>query len=225
MNREYLDDYEKVLDVYATTTLPASAIIESQFRCAFIPPVFCASSTEYVFLSLASSRNPGISESAYSYNSQLLNDSVAQIDALLSSNALSVNGNVPINLTSSVDALGDDLDFSTDIASDSATPSSSTVPATRTATSTSSTVTTLSTTSSGSLRQRKVTMTSSVASAATSGVNYLAAVMAARNNTVGGLLTVTATPTATQAASSGGPNTGLAMIVRRCPAIFSLEVG
>lgn len=37
MNQEYLDDYEKVLDVYATTTVSAARIIEQQFSCvAFV---------------------------------------------------------------------------------------------------------------------------------------------------------------------------------------------
>ncbi|ORY89025.1 hypothetical protein BCR35DRAFT_324024 [Leucosporidium creatinivorum] len=182
MNEEYLNDFEKVLDVYATTTISASRIIEQQFS------------------------HEGISSDAYSYNSQLLNDSAAGIQALLDSNALSVNGNVYINAT----------DNSTDTASsDAVSTILPTAYSTNSSSTTSASASRTSPTSSGGMRKRQTTSTSSaVASAATSGTNYLGAVMAARNNTVGGLLPSSATPSPSQTSSGGGgPNTGLAMII------------
>lgn len=153
-------------------------------------------------------RHDGISSDAYSYNSQLLNDSASGIQALLDSNALSVNGNVYINATDNSTMEADTSDaVSTILPTAYSTNSSSTRSASASRT---------SPTSSGGMRKRQTTSTSSaVASAATSGTNYLGAVMAARNNTVGGLLPSSATPSPSQTSSGGGgPNTGLAMIVR-----------
>lgn len=150
----------------------------------------------------------GISSDAYSYNSQLLNDSATGIQALLDSNALSVNGNVYLNAT-------DNSTIGTDDSSDIISTLLPTAVGTNSSSTRSLSASRTSPTSSGGMRKRQTASTSSaVASAATSGTNYLGAVMAARNNTVGGLLPSSATPSPSQTSSGGGgPNTGLAMIV------------
>ncbi|GAA5969608.1 hypothetical protein JCM11641_008175 [Rhodosporidiobolus odoratus] len=79
ITQEYLTTFEKVLDVFATTTLQAARIIEQQFT--------------------------NVNAAAYGYNSETLNASSSIIQTLLDSNALSVNGNVPLNSSSAADSL------------------------------------------------------------------------------------------------------------------------
>ncbi|BGP02160.1 hypothetical protein NBRC10513v2_005806 [Rhodotorula toruloides] len=214
INQEYLNSFEKVLDVFAATSLQGSRIIESQFT--------------------------NVNMAACQYNSTTLNASYNAIETLLNSNPLSVRGNVPINSTSSLSA---DVATSVDVnasstapsvfdpnasdsapgmSSDSAAPTDSSTsfpslfsasiasplmqPRQNTATSTSHATSTHS----------SATRTSSAAPAATTSntiENYLGAVMAAANLTVGGLNS--ASPTATASSGNGGPNTStsLAMII------------
>lgn len=161
----------------------------------------------------------GVSHEAYDYNSQRLNDSAPVIQALLNSNALYVTGNVPINATDDNSTTTDAVVLSTITPSaytldstdlgptetDSSSPSPTSVPPTSYS----------SSPSNVGKRKRQATSTSSaIVSAAT--INYLAAVMAARNNTVG-IAATAATPSPTSSGGGGGgPNTGLAMIVS-CP--------
>ncbi|GAA5859488.1 hypothetical protein JCM8547_006846 [Rhodosporidiobolus lusitaniae] len=217
ITQEYLTTYEKVLDVFATTTLQASRIIEQQFV--------------------------NVNSAAYAYSSETLNASSAIIDTLLNSNALSVSGNVPINATSSdsmtpvstesmaptaIPAETSPSVFDPDNDDDSSSDggaSTTTMPslfsgyalpprfAKRQATSMFST-SSLSLSTSSAIGSG--TRTSVVASATTrSTTNYLGAVMAASNLTVGGLLS--ATPSASSTSSSGGGggsnSQSLAMII------------
>lgn len=184
---------------------------------------------------------------AYQYNSTTLNASQSAIETLLNSNPLSVNGNVPINSTSSLSA---DVATSVDVNSSSTTPSvfdpspiadgsgvssdSAATPESTTsfpflfsATSappsvplilrrqaTASTERPASSTAHATSTRTSPSRTSSAAPAATtSSENYLGAVMAAANLTVGGLNS--ASPTATVSPNNGGPNTStsLAMII------------
>jgi hypothetical protein len=69
INQDYLQNFDKVLDVYATTSLQGARVLESQFQ--------------------------NVGASAYSYNSKMLNDSASIVTALLASDALSVIGNIP----------------------------------------------------------------------------------------------------------------------------------
>lgn len=69
INQDYLQNFDKVLDVYATTSLQGARVLESQFL--------------------------NVGASAYSYNSKMLNDSASIVTALLASDALSIIGNVP----------------------------------------------------------------------------------------------------------------------------------
>ncbi|BGP50306.1 hypothetical protein JCM10450v2_006223 [Rhodotorula kratochvilovae] len=207
ITQEYLTTYEKVLDVYATTTLQGSRIIESQFV--------------------------NVNAAAASYNSSTLNNSAEVIQSLLDSNALSVIGNVPINTTTSVDGEGEVATSTVDptaIATETS-PSvfdpdgddeaSETVTPTMTMPSLFSDISSVS----GIMRRQATatestaTRTSIVASASSSSTarlteNYLGAVMAAANLTVGGLNTPSATPS--PSGDSGGGNatsTSLAMII------------
>ncbi|GAA5868620.1 hypothetical protein JCM1840_005514 [Sporobolomyces johnsonii] len=242
INEEYLVAFEKVLDVYATTSLQSSRIIESQFV--------------------------NVATSAYEYNSTTLNASSTLIDALLASNALSVNGNVAVNSSDAASSGSATLPTATDgsvatstlepTAMDSAQTSpsvfdpngpdssgdgeaTSTDPSLfsssdaaslrlrnrfgkRQATSSAAASTSSSRSSgapiespvSSSSRRSSASRTSSAATPTqTQTTNYLGAVIAAANNTVGGLYT-SATPSATTTNSSGGgggSNTGLAMII------------
>ncbi|KAM0790798.1 hypothetical protein ACM66B_004645 [Microbotryomycetes sp. NB124-2] len=215
MNQEYLDVYEKVLDVYATTTVSSARIIEQQFD------------------------NIGISDEAYSYDSERLNSSADAISQLLNSNALSVIGNVPVNGTMSDADDGEvSISESTDTAAatietlvESGEQVSSTSTLEPTAMPGNSSTTAAEQTDNDevvsptptpsrtrSLRRRQTASSSStrssIASSATTGLNFLGAVMAARNNTVGGLNpSATPTPSASSSGGGGSSNTGLAMII------------
>lgn len=205
INQEYLTSFEKVLDVYATTSLQGSRIIESQFT--------------------------GVGPGAYSYDSAVLNASSSAIETLLNNNALSVNGNVPTNASLEVNStttdsspIGTDVFGSGDNAtltettppslfSDAAGQSSVAIYRRQQQTSSSSTpATTSSATRTSSTRTS--TRTSSAATTP-SPQNYLGAVMAAANLTVGGLQSGTPSPSSTSSNSSGGggASTSLAMII------------
>ncbi|BGP26476.1 hypothetical protein JCM10295v2_005429 [Rhodotorula toruloides] len=219
MNQEYLNSFEKVLDVFATTSLQGSRIIESQFT--------------------------NVNMAAYQYNSTTLNASYNAIETLLNSDPLSVRGNVPINSTSSLSAdvvTSVNVDASTTTpsvfdanASDAPGMSSDSAAATGSTTSfpslfsasnasplmqrrqnTALSAQPASSTSHATSTHSSATRTSSAPSAARTSdtiENYLGAVMAAANLTVGGLNS--ASPTATAPANNGGPNTStsLAMII------------
>ncbi|KAK4047886.1 hypothetical protein OIO90_006047 [Microbotryomycetes sp. JL221] len=225
MNQEYLDVYEKVLDVYATTTVSSARIIEQQFA------------------------NIGISDEAYSYDSARLNNSADVIASLLNSNALSVIGNVPVNGTvSDADNGQVDVEPTLETLVDADEPSTSMIEPTlmpgANATATadgqqkdeevSTTTTTMSRissrvspTTSDALKKRQnapsttinsSTKTSVLSTATSTSLNFLGAVMAARNNTVGGLLNPSSASPSPSAGSGGGggggsSNTGLAMII------------
>ncbi|GAA5912754.1 RING-H2 finger protein [Sporobolomyces salmoneus] len=203
INQEYLSDYEKVLDVYATTSLQNARIIESQFG--------------------------NVNSSAWSYDSAALNASSTLIEALLANNALSVNGNVPINVTSTED--GDEsVETSSPSSTDSETSSTSFSPSDAPIVTSADTSDSTSSSTAGLRREMKrqavttaptvsrtstrPTPTQTKASAiATVAINYLGAVVAARNLTVGGL-NASSAPTPSQSSNSNsGPNTGLAMII------------
>ncbi|KAK4050801.1 hypothetical protein OIV83_003222 [Microbotryomycetes sp. JL201] len=214
MNQEYLDVYEKVLDVYATTTVSSARIIEQQFD------------------------NIGISDEAYSFDSARLNSSADAISLLLNSNALSVVGNVPVNGTMSDadDGQVSVVETASEVAAtmdtlvetgDEASATSTLEPTAMPGNSTSDAVQTEedevvsptpapSRTRSMQRRQAVASSStrSSIASSATAGLNFLGAVMAARNNTVGGLNpSATPTPSASSSGGGGSSNTGLAMII------------
>ncbi|GAA6026025.1 hypothetical protein JCM11491_000360 [Sporobolomyces phaffii] len=233
INPEYIDKFEKVLDVYATTSLQNARIIESQFG--------------------------NVNSSAWKYDSEALNASATLIEALLANNALSVVGNVPINMTTTTTGDGDLDDFSSTMTTDldaplsassffpsevsvvttdssSLEPSPSTTAttgarfvrkkrqqaqpgdATGTSSSAASRASSSSaprTSSSSSATPRTATTTRTSSSLPTVAINYLGAVVAARNLTVGGTNTSGAAPTPSSNSNrnDGGPNTGLAMII------------
>ncbi|KPV73743.1 uncharacterized protein RHOBADRAFT_54930 [Rhodotorula graminis WP1] len=216
ITEEYLT-FEKVLDVYATTTLQGSRIIEQQFV--------------------------NVNAAAAAYDSLTLNNSASIAQALLDSNALSVIGNVPINASSTAtdDDEGDetamstvdptaiaaatspsvfdpDNDGSTSSAPDALVTSSETAPSLFSGTSA----------AAGRLVRRQAaptvptgsppTRTSSSASATStafgSSQNYLGAVMAAANVTVGGLNPPSASASAASGGGGGGAkSTSMAMII------------
>ncbi|GAA5823060.1 hypothetical protein JCM11251_007470 [Rhodosporidiobolus azoricus] len=228
INNYYLTSFEKVLDVFATTTLQMARIIEQQFI--------------------------NVNSAAYQYDSATLNNSASIIQTLLDSNALSVNGNVPVNatstdlagLTSSIgptlmtaggavessasptspsvfdpDNDGDDDDNSGSTSAAPANPSS-TAPSLfsnfasppdrlllrRQQASPSSTEPTLA----GSATRSSVVP--SPTSTSTGTTNYLGAVLAAGNLTVGGLLSASPSPSSSgDGGGGGGRSTGLAMII------------
>ncbi|GAA6061093.1 hypothetical protein JCM10212_006294 [Sporobolomyces blumeae] len=213
INAEYLT-YEKVLDVYATTTLQNARIIENQFG--------------------------NVNSSAWHYSSEALNSSATLIDALLANNALSVVGNIPVN-ASSTDAAGDsaqatapsvfdpDNDNDNDPASSDPASSTSTVPpslfsgtsgrerarrfakrqAVASSTSAPPSSTRRAAASTTSARSTRTTASPSP----TVAINYLGAVIAARNLTVGGLNNGTAPSPTPSGQNNKGPNSGLAMII------------
>ncbi|GAA5968632.1 hypothetical protein JCM21900_006408 [Sporobolomyces salmonicolor] len=236
INQEYLVEFEKVLDVYATTSLQSSRIIESQFA--------------------------NVATSAYEYNSTTLNASSTLIDALLASNALSVNGNVAINSSDAVSSDYATLPTATDGSGTTSTLEPTAIDSAQTspygpdssgdggATSTdpspfssidtaplfrrrnrfdkrqatpSAAASNFSSRISGapiessvsSTRRSSASRTSSAARPTqTQTTNYLGAVIAAANNTVGGLYTpATPSATATSSGGGGGSKTGLAMII------------
>lgn len=176
---------------------------------------------------LADVSDAGISSNAYQYNSALLNESVVPIEALLSSNALSISGNVPTNATN-VTVTGYEptpistytltgTDFATDAdagATDASSMTASEDMATPTVDGNPSSTPSPSATMMRQKRQVQTTptRTSFTSAASASTIQYLGAVMAARNNTVGGSTASTPSPSAT-GRGGGGPNTGLAMIV------------
>ncbi|GAA5961453.1 hypothetical protein JCM3765_003586 [Sporobolomyces pararoseus] len=211
INSEYISNYEKVLDVYATTSLQNARIIENQFG--------------------------NVNSSAWRYDSEALNTSATLIEALLANNALSVVGNVPINITSSEDA-NDSIPTETSSTVDngssslsatdgliatstdnSLSPSSfSAVPTSavsarlrrqkkRQAATTAPTVSSPRTSTRTAASRTKATPNPTVA------INYLGAVVAARNLTVGGLNSSSAPTPKPTGNSNDGPNTGLAMII------------
>ncbi|GAA6031613.1 hypothetical protein JCM8097_006549 [Rhodosporidiobolus ruineniae] len=215
MNQEYLDGFEKVLDVFATTSLQAARIIEQQFI--------------------------NVNAAAYSYNSETLNNSASVIDTLLNSNALSVNGNVPVNSSSSaadgsgptstssaaatLESTGSDLPFNpddnNDFGSATLTPSA-TMPSlfsdsaapTRLARRQAQASST-SSTSESSLAGSATRSSVAPSSTSRSSTNYLGAVMAASNLTVGGLLTASpsASASGTGSGEGGGKSQSLAMLI------------
>lgn len=172
----------------------------------------------------------GISSSAYQFNSVMLNQSIVPIEALLNSNSLSVVGNVPSNATNATSAEATVIstysipasEFATDTSPTATDAPAGTIISDDIATPTTDENVAASTSAPGTTVARKrqlqasssrVTAPSSAASASASAIQYLGAVMAARNNTVGGLLSPTPSPSATSRGGGGGPNTGLAMIV------------
>ncbi|GAA5912730.1 hypothetical protein JCM6882_005774 [Rhodosporidiobolus microsporus] len=222
ITNEYLTSFEKVLDVFATTTLQAARIIEQQFI--------------------------NVNSAAYQYDSATLNASASVIQTLLDSNALSVNGNVPINSTSSIDDSAstvqptamtadgssmspsvfdpdndDGEEFDSGSSSGTVTPSA-TVP---------SLFSQYASPPSARLARRQVaivppssssesslagsatrsSVVPSATSTATGTTNYLGAVMAAGNLTVGGLLAATPSASSSSDSGGGGRSTGLAMII------------
>ncbi|KDE09472.1 hypothetical protein MVLG_00374 [Microbotryum lychnidis-dioicae p1A1 Lamole] len=212
MNQEYIRNFSKVLDVYATTTVSASRIIENQFF------------------------NPGISTSAYNFNASLLNTSVTTIDSLLNSASLYVTGNVPTNASlSTSDTVESDNSTEatktysidpTDFTDATDSTSSATPSATRVSNVESEIFQTANYTGATTqqlqaerrqrmhvLKRATATRTSSIATS-TGAPNYLAAVMAASNNTVGGTSIAQPSATVTPAASKGDrTGTSLAMII------------
>ncbi|GJN92575.1 hypothetical protein Rhopal_005605-T1 [Rhodotorula paludigena] len=216
ITEEYITSFEKVLDIYSTTTLQGSRIIESQFL--------------------------NVKEGAYGYNSSTLNHSATAIQALLDSNALSVIGNVPLNETSSaLDESGNPTALSLSQGAVETSPSvfdpdNDDGVATSESASTTPTPTMPSLwgdiSSPASLQRRQATgasveavpgqtasptsVASYAAATSTQGIteNYLGAVVAAANLTVGGLLATSATPTPSSNSSGGGTmSTSLAMII------------
>ncbi|GAA5856817.1 hypothetical protein JCM9279_002028 [Rhodotorula babjevae] len=219
ITEEYLTTFEKVLDVYATTTLQGSRIIEQQFV--------------------------NVNAAAAEYDSLTLNNSASIAQALLDSNALSVIGNVPINAssTSTDDDSGETAMSTVDptaIAAatspsvfdpDNDGSSSSDVSATDAPATSSATAPSLfsgTSAAAGRLVRRQAaptvptgsppTRTSSSASATSTafGVsqNYLGAVMAAANVTVGGLNPPSASASASSGGGGGGAtSTSLAMVI------------
>ncbi|GAA5847659.1 hypothetical protein JCM3766R1_002441 [Sporobolomyces carnicolor] len=207
INAEYISDFEKVLDVYATTSLQNARIIESQFG--------------------------NVNSSAWKYDSEALNASATLIDALLANNALSVVGNVPINVTSTEDM--DDAAATETLApsstlDDGASPTSFSPSDVPVVTSSDGSNAAISTSPARLLRQMKrQAATPAPASSGTStraaatrtkaspiptvAINYLGAVVAARNLTVGGLNSSSAPSPSTTSKSHDGPSTGLAMII------------
>ncbi|GAA6014970.1 hypothetical protein JCM10207_008689 [Rhodosporidiobolus poonsookiae] len=211
ITQEYLTSFEKVLDVFATTSVAAARIIENQFG--------------------------NIGSNAYAYDSASLNNSASVIQNLLDSNALSVNGNVPANVTSSDG--GSEM-----LSSLTVSPTAFSVfdPATETAREGATTTMpslfsqyvappdlerrqiappvspissdTASSTSAEGTLSGSATRTS-VAPSATSGstANYLGAVMAAANLTVGGLLTATPTSTSGSQDQNNNNSQSTAMLI------------
>lgn len=175
-----------------------------------------------------------VNSAAYGYNSETLNASSVVIDALLNSNPLSVNGNIANNASaSSSDTDGDVVSTATmqptaisaeTGGSESSLTPSATLPSLfsgyvisqrlqrRQAVSSSSSPSSTSASRTSSSSRSSVKPTATVRST----TNYLGAVMASANLTVGGLLT---TPSASASATSssggggGGNQQSLAMII------------
>ncbi|BGP18490.1 hypothetical protein JCM10213_001194 [Rhodosporidiobolus nylandii] len=209
ITQEYLNDYEKVLDVFATTSVQASRIIEQQFA--------------------------NVNSAAYSYNSETLNASQAIITTLLDSNALAVDGNIPVNASSSADAVPVstfsleptapsvfDPNGDSGSSNDSSASASATAPSlfsafvqpprlfARQAISPTSASSSASSTLAGSATRSAVAPTATTRTT----TNYLGAVMAAANLTVG----TTGSSDGSSDSSGGGgggggSNQGIAMIV------------
>ncbi|GAA5993101.1 hypothetical protein JCM10908_003106 [Rhodotorula pacifica] len=193
INQEYLTSFEKVLDVYATTSLQGSRIIESQFT--------------------------GIRSGAYSYDSSILNASTSVIDTLLNNNALSVNGNVPTNASldnvTSTDSIASDVFGPGSVATSSGSlpPSLFSDVSSQRGVGIYRRQQATSTPSSAVATRTSSTRTPTSSSTATPQ-NYLGAVMAAANMTVGGLQSATPSPSQTgNAGGGGGASTSLAMII------------
>ncbi|GAA5926121.1 uncharacterized protein JCM15063_000190 [Sporobolomyces koalae] len=201
INSEYLNDYEKVLDVYATTSLQNARIIESQFG--------------------------NVNSSAWQYNSEALNSSATLIEALLANNALSVVGNIPVNISSTeeADASMPSATSTSDTQTDSSTDSSVIPTATssttgmrravkrQAATTTAPNAETSRAAAASTSNRPSRTSTTRAVPSPTVAINYLGAVVAARNLTVGGLNS-SAAPTSNQNNNKNdGPSTGLAMII------------
>ncbi|GAA5867120.1 hypothetical protein JCM3774_004401 [Rhodotorula dairenensis] len=198
INQEYLNSYEKVLDVYATTSLQGSRIIESQFA--------------------------GVRSGAYAYDSAVLNASASMIDTLLNNNALSVNGNVPTN--ASLDNVTATDPIATDVFAPGGTDTTSLVSTPPSLFSDSAAVDRSvgiyrrqqSSSAPESTRATRTSSTRSSTSSTSLGTptpqNYLGAVMAAANLTVGGLQSATPSPSPTgNSGGGGGASTSLAMII------------
>lgn len=163
--------------------------------------------------------------SAYNFDSQMMNNSASVIQSLLNVSSLTVFGGDIVNPnynstpTAIIESSTSTGTSSTD-SLDSSTSTSSITPSIMFSTGIlSSTSLRLQTTRAARrnlLPRATTTPTSTVTTSAppagmTIGANYLAAVLAASNITVGG--TPVATPTPSAIANSGGPNTGLAMII------------
>lgn len=171
-----------------------------------------------------------VNSSAWKYDSEALNTSATLIEALLANNALSVVGNVPINVTTTE---GSDDSAVTETSSFSSTDSSSSLSPSETSSISSddsSSATPAPSTSVAARVRRQMkrqaattaptvsaTRTSTRTSASranpTVAINYLGAVVAARNLTVGGLNASSAPTPSPTGKSNDGPNTGLAMII------------
>ncbi|GAA6020582.1 hypothetical protein JCM8202_006310 [Rhodotorula sphaerocarpa] len=204
INPDYLANFDHVLDVYATTSLSGSRIIENQFN--MVPP------------------------DAWAYNSSVLNASSSAIEQLLSNNALSVVGNVPTNASlevptsSAADPVVTGVFGSGAVATSADMTPPSLFSETAPAPSLQRRQQTSSARSSGSATHTSsthVSATRTAAHAAPSAQNYLGAVMAAANLTVGGLQTASPSASAGTTQSSGdssggggsGASTSLAMII------------
>lgn len=226
INQEYLTSFEKVLDVYATTSLQGSRIIESQFTYV---QTLLLEDWGHTGLTLAPATDSGVGPGAYSYDSAVLNASSSAIETLLNNNALSVNGNVPTNASLEVNTTTtDSSSIGTDVfgSGDNTTLAETTPPSLfsdavgrssvaiyRRQQQTSSSLTP-STTSSATRTSSIRTSTRTSAATTPSPQNYLGAVMAAANLTVGGLQSATPSPSPTSNSSGGGgASTSLAMII------------
>ena len=166
---------------------------------------------------------------AYHYNSQMLNDSASIIDTLLAGDSLAVDYGrpaVPIATISIEDPIFTDsitepstetsttAEFSTTSSSDATTSSAdATTVSSGAALAADAAQPTPSSTvpvATRRLLRRQATTSSALSTLTTKSANYLLAVMAARNVTVG----QTSTPSQTAApGNNSGPNTGLAMII------------
>ncbi|KAI5479204.1 hypothetical protein MNV49_003898 [Pseudohyphozyma bogoriensis] len=190
MNADYLSpSFDKVMDVYATRDVYNARLIESQFTVA------------------------GVDSAAYSFNSAMLNTSETNVAALLAQGSLVVVGG-DVTETSSATPVSTVMSTST---TDSGELS---VTATSTDDSSASSSTDAGSSSSATpgptqrvRRQATSTASSAAAAATTRVVNYLGAVLAAKNLTVGVSNSTTSTTSTSTSNNNSGPNTGLAMII------------
>ncbi|KAK4693612.1 hypothetical protein P7C70_g8891, partial [Phenoliferia sp. Uapishka_3] len=199
INQDYLQNFQKPLDVYATRDIQSARLIENQFGL-------------------------NVGASAYTYNSGILNSSSNSISQLLASDSLDILGDIIVTSiispsTTFLSTISSNTGYlsSTDDSSPTPTPTTDFPQLTG---DTSGGSTTFPAGARFGKRAVSTMASTAMIKAATPSVtaqNYLGAVMAASNMTVGpgalnGSTTAVASPTATSG-GGGGPNTGLAMII------------